>query len=238
MSARIVQQSLCQQIASQLRAMIDAGELVPGQWIDEVRLAAGLGVSRTPLREALKVLVAEKILRQEPRRGCFVNELSVQDLEEIFPLMALLEGRCAFEAAFKAQPEDVRRLEPLHHRLCDFAARGDVDGYYEVNAQIHLAIQELAANRWLSGLISNLRGVLSLSRHRSLNLPGRVSQSCMEHLEIFAAIKAHDGDQAERITRLHLTHQLDALRELSIERNEVDHPAPVVLESEETGDGV
>src|SRR5690554_7661674 len=94
--------------------MIQANELKAGSWVDEVALTRELGVSRTPLREALKVLVAEGLLRLEPRRGCFVNELSVRDLDDIFPLMAMLEGRCAYEAARKITDADLQRLEPLH----------------------------------------------------------------------------------------------------------------------------
>ncbi len=212
MAARIVQKILYQEVADQLRGMIRAGELKAGEWIDEVRLTGMLGISRTPLREALKVLVAEGLLRIEPRRGCFVNELSARDLDDIFPLMAMLEGRCAYEAARKVSDADLERLEPLHRDLRRYAELGDIDQYYEANARIHEAIQALADNRWLSDLIENLRQVISLSRHRSLAYPGRVRESCAEHLAIFAALKARDAEGAEAITRKHLMRQLDALR--------------------------
>ncbi len=215
MAARIVQKILYQEVADRLRGMIQAGELRAGEWIDEVSLTASLGISRTPLREALKVLVAEGLLRIEPRRGCFVNELSGRDLENIFPLMAMLEGRCAFEAALKVTDADLRRLEPLHHDLRRYAEQGSIDEYYAANARIHVAIQDLADNRWLSGLIDNLRQVLSLSRHRSLSYPGRVDESCAEHLAIFAALKARDPEGAEAVTRKHLMRQLDARRALA-----------------------
>src|SRR5690554_5219593 len=117
LGTRIVQQVLYLEVADRLRAMIQARELEAGEWIDEVRLTHELGISRTPLREALKVLVAEGLLRLEPRRGCFVNELSVRDLDDIFPLMAMLEGRCAYEAARKITDADLQRLEPLHQQL-------------------------------------------------------------------------------------------------------------------------
>jgi DNA-binding GntR family transcriptional regulator len=212
MAVRIVQKILYQEVADQLRDMIRAGELKAGEWIDEVRLTEMLGISRTPLREALKVLVAEGLLRIEPRRGCYVNELSARDLEDIFPLMAMLEGRCAFEAARKVSDADLKRLEPLHEDLRHYAELGDIDRYYKANACIHEAIQDLADNRWLSDLIDNLRQVLSLSRHRSLAHPGRVRESCAEHLAIFAALKARDAEGAEAITRDHLMRQLEALR--------------------------
>lgn len=215
MAARIVQKILYQEVADRLRAMIQSSELQAGEWVDETRLTETLGISRTPLREALKVLVGEGLLRIEPRRGCFVNELSSRDLDDIFPLMAMLEGRCAYEAARKASEADLRHLEPLHQQLRTHATAGDVDQYYEANARIHEAIQALADNNWLSDLIDNLRKVISLSRHRSLAYAGRINESCAEHLAIFAALKAHDPDGAEALTRKHLMRQLDALHSMA-----------------------
>lgn len=212
---RIVQQVLYREVADKLRAMIESGDLKAGEWIDEVRLTHALGISRTPLREALKVLVGEGLLRLEPRRGCFVNQLSARDLDDIFPLMAMLEGRCAYEAARKITDDDLRRLEPLHQRLKEHSAQGDIDQYYVSNALIHEAVQALADNRWLSDLIDNLRKLLSLSRHKSLAVPGRIQESCAEHLAIFAALKARDPEGAEALTRKHLMRQLDALHVLT-----------------------
>lgn len=214
MTTRIVQQVLYLEVADRLRSMIQSRELTSGTWIDEMRLSKELGISRTPLREALKVLVNEGLARLEPRRGCFVNELSARDLDDIFPLMAMLEGRCAYEAARKASDQDLTRLEPLHRQLQAHAAQDDADLYYATNALIHEAIQELADNRWLSDLIDNLRHVLSLSRHKSLALPGRVQASCTEHLAIFQALKARDSNGAEALTREHLINQLHALHVL------------------------
>lgn len=212
---RIVQQALYLEVADRMRGMIDAHALVPGAWIDESTLAGQLGISRTPLREALKVLAAEGLVRLEPRRGCFVNELSERDLDEIFPLMALLEGRCAYEAARNATAQDLEALEGLHAELARHAGAGEIDAYYETNFQIHEAIQRLAGNRWLSGLISDLRKVLRLSRHKSLKLPGRINESCAEHLSIFAALKAHDPEGAEALMKTHLLRQRAALTTLT-----------------------
>jgi DNA-binding GntR family transcriptional regulator len=225
---RIVQQALYLEVADRLRAMIDEHLLVPGAWIDEVALADSLGISRTPLREALKVLAAEGLVRLEPRRGCFVNELSEHDLDEIFPLMALLEGRCAYEAARNATEQDLETLDVLHRQLADYARAGDIDAYYETNYQIHEAIQRLAGNRWLSGLIGDLRKVLRLSRHKSLTLPGRIAESCAEHLSVFAALKAHDPEGAEAMMKTHLLRQRAALRDLdrAAQPDRTPEPAP------------
>ncbi len=211
----IVQPVLYQQVADRLRQMIQEGDLPAGSWIDEVRLTQILGISRTPLREALKVLDSEGLVRLEPRRGCFVNELSIEDLNDIFPLMAMLEGRCAFEAARKATATSLIELEPLHARLQAQAKQGDIKVYYALNAEIHMAIQALADNRWLSELIDSLRNLLSLSRYKSLQSPGRLEESCAEHLAIFEAIKQRDGRRAQEITEQHLMRQLSVLHELA-----------------------
>ena len=117
--------ALYEQVAERLRNRIFAHELAPGTWIDEQSLAEEYGISRTPMREALKVLAAEGLVTLRPRRGCYVTELSEQDLDEIFSLMALLEGRCAYEAAHKADAPDLERLKEIHDRLEDQAAAGE-----------------------------------------------------------------------------------------------------------------
>jgi DNA-binding GntR family transcriptional regulator len=211
MSLRIVRKSLYLDVADRLRTQIFDGVLAPGAWVDELKLAAELGISRTPLREALKVLVAEGLVRLEARRGCFVNELTERDLDEIFPLMALLEGRCAYEATQRATAADIDALEELHTRLQRHAKAGRVNDYYATNDRIHQTLQDLAGNRWLAQVINDLRKVLRLSRQRSLRLPGRMAQSLGEHLAVFDALKSRDAARAERVMREHLANQRVAL---------------------------
>ncbi|MGE8655756.1 MAG: GntR family transcriptional regulator [Achromobacter sp.] len=215
MTSPIVRQALYLEVADRLRGMIHARALRNGEWIDELRLAGELGISRTPLREALKVLATEGLVRLEPRRGCFVNELSAQDLEDIFPLMAMLEGRCAHEAACKASDAQLAALAPLHEALAGHATAGRIDAYYQTNYLIHEAVQALAGNQWLVDMVGNLRKVLSLSRHRSLAWPGRIQESCAEHLAIFEALRARDPERAEALARHHLMRQLEVLRALA-----------------------
>jgi DNA-binding GntR family transcriptional regulator len=216
MHLRIVQKALYQEVADRLREQIADGALAPGAWIDEKALAEQFGISRTPLREALKVLVAEGMVRLEARRGCFVNQLTEKDLDEIFPLMALLEGRCAFEAARNAGEADLKRLEDLHAQLERHARAGAIDAYYATNALIHQALQDLAGNRWLSGAVDDLRKVLRLSRQRSLHLPGRLQESLREHLAVYAAVKTRDAEEAEHLMRQHLMNQRAALAKLAM----------------------
>jgi DNA-binding GntR family transcriptional regulator len=139
------------------------------------------------------------------------GELTPQDLDEIFPLMSLLEGLCAFEAVKKATPAAVRRLEELHERLERHAAAGDVGKYYAENYEFHEAVQELAANPYLSRAVSELRRFLRLLRGRQLRVPGRMESSLAEHRRLMRALRRRDPEEAERVMRAHLMAQRAAL---------------------------
>ncbi len=209
--ARISQTALYQEVAERLRQRIFAHELPPGTWIDEQALAVDYGISRTPLREALKVLASEGLVTLKPRRGCYVTEISERDLDEIFPLMAMLEGRCAFEATQKAKADDLARLEAIHAQLERHAASGDKEGFFDANQEFHRAVQELADNRWLLQVIQDLRKVLKLTRLHSLSLEGRLQQSLDEHRAIIAGLKARDAARAEKAMHDHLLSGREAL---------------------------
>ena len=212
---RPVPKPLHDDVAHTLRERIFAGELVPGAFLDEVALAEGLGISRTPLREALKVLAAEGLVRHEPRRGCFVNQVTEQDLDDMFPVIALLEGQCAHQAALRATDADLAALEVLHTRLVDHAQARRINDYYVANFAIHEAIITLADNRWLAQVIGDLRKMVKLARLQQLHAPGRLDQSLSEHLAVFAALKARDALGAEAAMRTHITRQRAALREVA-----------------------
>ena len=212
---RLVLNSLHDEVAAKLRECIFSGGLAPGSFVDEPALCAELSISRTPLREALKVLTAEGLLRHEPRRGCFVSEVTERDLDDIFPVIALLEGRCAFEAANNATDADLAALEQLHDRLNRSAQARRINDYYEANFAIHEAIITLANNRWLAQVIGDLRKIVKLARLQQLHAPGRLNQSLSEHMAVYAALKARDADGAEAAMRTHLTRQRVALRDLA-----------------------
>ncbi|GAB2181262.1 GntR family transcriptional regulator [Denitratisoma sp. agr-D3] len=207
--------ALYEEVAELLRTRIFTHELAPGSWIDEQAIAEELGISRTPMREALKVLASEGLVILKPRRGCYVAQLSEQDLDEVFPIMALLESRCAFEAARKATDEDIARLEALHQALEDYAAQGDADRFFAANDAFHGALQDIAGNGWLKHLIDDTRKVIKLTRRHSLQLEGRVEQSLLEHREIMAALRAKDAELTSRRMHDHLLSGRQALAKLS-----------------------
>jgi DNA-binding GntR family transcriptional regulator len=212
---RIAQTALYLEVAERLRQRIFAHELAPGDWVDEQALAASYGISRTPLREALKVLASEGLVTLVPRRGCYVTQISEQDLDDIFPLMALLEGRCAFEATRKATASDVARLQEIHDRLEKYAADGQREAFFEANQEFHVAVHEIAANRWITQVIYDLRKVLKLTRLHSLTLEGRLQQSLDEHRAIIEAIRSRDAEAAQAAMQKHLLAGRDALAKMA-----------------------
>jgi DNA-binding GntR family transcriptional regulator len=212
--------SLHEEVASRLRNMVFERQLVPGQWIDELALAREWQISRTPLREALKVLAAEGLVTPVPRQGSKVTEISEDDADTLFPVMALLEGRCAFEAVRKATAADVKALRKLHDVLERYAAAGNVDGYYRANHDFHTKVQALAANRWLDRTTNDLRRFVRMLRGRQLNFPGRMDASINEHRVLMDAVAQGDAARAERVMHDHLMAQLAALRALRAQERE------------------
>ena len=211
MDQAIERKPLYLEVADRLRALIHNGDLAPGEWIDEKVICEKLGISRTPLREALKVLHAESLVELVPRRGCYVKTLDGEGLRELFPVMAALEGLCARLAVENCTPADLARLETMHADLEAAAAAGDVDRYFEENHVFHRAVQELSRNRWLQRITGDLRGVLRLARHKQLTLPGRLSESLAEHRSIMESFRTGDALQAQKNMEIHLCHQQKAL---------------------------
>lgn len=208
------QAALSDWVVQQLRAKIYAYELSPGDWVDEQRLAKELGVSRTPMREALRLLAAEGLVTIKPRRGCYVTQLTAQDVDQIFSLMARLEGWCAYEATCNLDGERLAQLEQLHAQLEIHAGEHDAGRYHEINVEFHTALQRMTNNRWLANVVAELRIVMRLARVQTLRYPGRFETSIAEHRDLMAALRAGDADAAEHSMRTHLLNQLDVLHEL------------------------
>lgn len=206
--------SLHEEVASRLRSMIFERRLEPGQWIDEQALAREWAISRTPVREALKVLVAEGLVTLLPRRGCVVAEVSEEDAAQLFPVMALLEGRCAREAALQASEAERGELLRLHDELERHAEARDLEAYYRANHRFHCLVQSAAHNPWLARSTDQLRVFMRLLRGRQLKRPGRIEASIAEHRALIEALVRRDGEAAERVMHAHLMAQLAALQAL------------------------
>jgi DNA-binding GntR family transcriptional regulator len=202
--------ALYEEVAELLRQRIFARELEPGSWIDELRIAEALGISRTPLREALKVLAAEGLVTMKVRRGAYVTEVSEKDLRDVYHLLALLESDAARVVAQNANAEQMAQIEALHQDLEE--AVGNRDRFFEINEAFHMLLQQIADNRWRDQMVADLRKVMKLNRHSSLLKEGRIEQSLAEHRAIVQALIARQPELAAERMSAHFVNGLQAVQ--------------------------
>ena len=200
--------ALYEEVAELLRQRIFARELEPGSWIDELRIAEALGISRTPLREALKVLAAEGLVTMKVRRGAYVTEVSEKDLRDVYHLLALLESDAARVVAQNASTDQLQQIESLHRELEQ--ATADRDRFFEINEAFHMLLLQIADNRWRDQMVADLRKVMKLNRHSSLFKEGRIAQSLAEHSAIVQALKDRQPELAAQRMQAHFIHGLEA----------------------------
>ena len=200
--------ALYEEVAELLRQRIFARELEPGSWIDELRIAEALGISRTPLREALKVLAAEGLVTMKVRRGAYVTEVSEKDLRDVYHLLALLESDAARVVAQSASDAQMAQIAQLQQDLEN--ATSDRDRFFQVNEAFHMLLLQIADNRWRDQMVADLRKVMKLNRHNSLFKEGRIEQSLAEHRDIVEALKARQPELAAERMSAHFTNGLQA----------------------------
>ncbi len=204
----LARRALYLDVAERLREQIFSRRLEPGSWIDEQRIAAEYGISRTPLREALKVLAVEGLVTMKPRRGAYVTETSVDDVRQVYHLLGLLESDAAATVAACATPAQRAELAALHEQLEREVGRREA--FFAVNERIHMALLRVAGNRWAEQMVTDLRKVMKLNRHHSLFKQGRIDESLAEHRALMQAIAARDGQAAARLMRAHFDSGLGA----------------------------
>ncbi len=204
--------ALYQDVAELLRQRIFQRELEPGSWIDELKIAEQYGISRTPLREALKVLAAEGLVTMKVRRGAYVTEVSSQDLSDVYHLLGLLESDAAGVVAERASDAQLSDLKTLHQALEDAAMPGtqNTDAFFAVNERFHMRLLEIANNRWRDQMVADLRKVMKLNRHNSLLKTGRIEESLREHRAILEALLARDARLAQTRMQEHFANGLEA----------------------------
>ena len=200
--------ALYQDVAERLRQQIFARELEPGSWIDEQKLSADYGISRTPIREALKVLAVEGLVTMKVRRGAYVTEMSRDDVAQVYHLLALLESDAAAVVAKSATAEQREALRALHDQLEKQARQRDA--FFITNERFHLLLLEIAGNRWRTQIVVDLRKVMKLNRHHSLFKQGRLADSLAEHRALMAAINSKNSTQAARLMKAHFVSGLEA----------------------------
>jgi len=204
--------ALYEEVAELLRQRIFQRALEPGSWIDELKLAEEYGISRTPLREALKVLAAEGLVTMKVRRGAYVTEVSEQDLADVYHLLGLLESDAAGVVAERATSGQLDELKLLHAELEASAKPGHVDRelFFAINERFHMRLLAIANNRWRDQMVADLRKVMKLNRHNSLLKSGRINESLKEHRAVMAALVARDASQATARMQAHFHNGLEA----------------------------
>ncbi|MDO9147254.1 MAG: GntR family transcriptional regulator [Hydrogenophaga sp.] len=200
--------ALYEEVAELLRQRIFSRELEPGSWIDELKIAEEYGISRTPLREALKVLAAEGLVTMKVRRGAYVTEVSDKDLADVYHLLALLESDAAAVVAQRGTDAEHAELKTLHAEL--EAATTDRDRFFEINERFHMRLLEIANNRWREQMVADLRKVMKLNRHNSLLKSGRMEESLAEHRAVMAALLARDATLTQQRMHAHFRNGLEA----------------------------
>ena len=206
--ASLARGALYQDVAERLRQQIFARSLEPGHWIDEMKLCAEYGISRTPLREALKVLATEGLVTMKPRRGAYVTEVSREDVSQVYHLLALLESDAAGQVATRATDSQRAALTALHDKLEKQVRQRDA--FFATNELFHISLLQMAGNRWALQLVQDLRKVMKLNRHHSLFKQGRLAQSLAEHRGLMQAIHNKDGPAAARLMKAHFDSGLEA----------------------------
>ncbi|MEY3912968.1 MAG: hypothetical protein RL509_1012, partial [Pseudomonadota bacterium] len=199
--------ALYEEVAELLRQRIFARELEPGSWIDEVKIAEAYGISRTPLREALKVLAAEGLVTMKMRRGAYVTEVNEKDLSDVYHLLALLESDAAGVVAERATEAELESLAELHQSL--ERAQGDREAFFRINEEFHQRLLQLADNRWREQMVADLRKVMKLNRHQSLLKSGRILESLQEHRLLLQALQSRDAAASAQRMREHFLSGLE-----------------------------
>ena len=200
--------ALYEEVAELLRQRIFNRELAPGSWIDELKLAEEYGISRTPLREALKVLATEGLVTMKVRRGAYVTEVSERDLADVYHLLALLESDAAGVVATKASDVQLKELATLHKEL--ERSVGQREKFFELNEAFHMRLLAIADNRWRDQMVADLRKVMKLNRHNSLLKTGRIQESLAEHQAIMTALLARNPTGTVQAMQSHFKNGLEA----------------------------
>ena len=209
--APLSSRALYEEVAELLRERIFRQELKPGSWIDELKLAEEYGISRTPLREALKVLAAEGLVTMKVRRGAYVTEVSRQDLSDVYHLLSLLESDAAGVVASKATDAELAEIKAMHYEMLAAFTRRDLPAYYRLNSAIHAAINAAAKNPVLSATYRQVNARLQALRFRSNQDGEKWSAAVKEHEAMVQALDQRDPAAMRAVLLSHLKHKRDVV---------------------------
>ena len=205
---------LHEQAAARLRNLLVEGRIAPGAKLNERELAAALQISRTPLREAIKMLASEGLVDLLPNRGAVAVKLTEADVVHSFELLADLEGLAGELAAQRIEDVARHELRAKHFEMMACHARHDLSGYYRLNALIHAGISDAAANPVLSGTYRKVNARVQSLRFRTNQNEAKWQRAMQEHTQMMEALDARNGAALRQILKTHLEHKRDTVLEL------------------------
>jgi DNA-binding GntR family transcriptional regulator len=210
----IPRQVLHQQVSMRLRQLIVEGHIAPGSKLNERALCEQLHVSRTPLREAIKMLAAEGLVDLLPNRGAAAAQLSAEDVEQTFEVIAGLEGHSGELAAQRITPAELAEIRALHYEMLAAHTRRDLPTYYRLNALIHNHINAAARNRVLTHTYRTVNARLQALRFRSNFDEGKWERAVREHDRMIELLAARDAPGLRALLIQHLENKRDTVLEL------------------------
>jgi DNA-binding GntR family transcriptional regulator len=208
----IARQSLHEAIVARVRDMIIEGELAPGTRIHEGNLGGKLGVSRTPLREALKFLASEGLVELSPGRGAVVRQFSAKDVYDSLVVLGALEGLAGRLACEQATDEDIREVRRLHDHMMEMYASRDRLPYFKLNQNIHSAILRLTKNEALAYVHGTLQARLRRIRYIGNEGPEKWAAAVADHEEIISALEARDAERLSKVLTVHMERTWERVR--------------------------
>jgi DNA-binding GntR family transcriptional regulator len=212
-SDSIPRRSLHDELTERLRTLITRGDLAPGEKVPEKDLCKQFGVSRTPLREALKVLASEGIVTLRPNRGAMVSALTAEELEEVFPVMGALEALSGEIACKRITDREVQTIRKLHEAMVQHWKNGELQPYFRLNQRIHEAILDATRNDTLKSIYRGLSGRILSARYIANMSPARWAKAVEEHEAILKALDARDGARLSKILKAHLANKLATVKD-------------------------
>ena len=211
-SQTIERRSLHGELVERLRALITVGELANGQKVPERALCERFGVSRTPLREALKVLASEGVVTLRQNRGAVVNGLTAEELTQAFPVMGALEALAGEIACRMITDAELAKIRVAHETMVVHWRRGELQAYFALNRAIHEAILEATHNDVLISAYRNISRRIMSARYMANKSPKRWAEAVKEHEAMLVALERRDGRALSKILKSHLANKLEALK--------------------------
>jgi DNA-binding GntR family transcriptional regulator len=223
---------LSERLRESIEEEIATGKLLPGTRLDEVDLATRFGVSRTPIREALRLLLGEGLVETRPQRGTVVAQVTPQRLIEMFEVMAELEAMCARLAARRMSDAELNEIEAAHEACRGSAAARDADAYFYANERFHYAIYAASHNGFLFEQAASLQRKLRPYRRLQLRVRNRPQRSFEEHQAILDALRESDADKAQQAIRSHVVVQGERFADLIASLEQMTAHAPTETPAE------